>query len=83
MSWYHVEDSNPSARKEYQCLLCCEKILVAEKHVKRSGYDDNGMTSFRMHVECASETKGWDDMDWETFEDFERPKAKRDWREDK
>jgi hypothetical protein len=67
MSWTHIEDSTPKAKKEYQCFLCGEVIKIGERHVRRFGYYDGDSLSSRMHVECEEESREWDQQDWESI----------------
>jgi hypothetical protein len=67
MAWTHLKDTAPKARKRYQCYLCYDPIEVGEVHVHRTGTND-GLMSFRMHVDCEKQTDDWDCMDWETFD---------------
>jgi hypothetical protein len=47
--------------------------------LRRTGVDeDAGIVSEAMHPECEAQTKGWDEMDWETFS----PGDLRWWTED-
>jgi hypothetical protein len=68
MSWLHLEDSTPKARKSHLCHLCNLPIAIGEVHVKRSGVGDNGMESIRMHEVCEKVTHGWDEDSWEYSE---------------
>jgi hypothetical protein len=65
MSWTHLEDTKPKARKNYWCDICAEKINVGEAHVARRGIGDVGPMTSRMHIECEEMTKKWDLMEWE------------------
>ena len=75
MSWQHLRDETPAARKPHRCFLCGAEIRVGERHVKRAGISDGGLDTFRMHAACEAETKDWDETDWECFSegDMERP----------
>lgn len=77
MSWTHLRDERPKARKAYRCFLCGEPIPVGEVHVSRAGVRDDGLETFRMHIECKAESDNWDPFDWECFSqgDMERPKS--------
>ncbi len=77
MSWTHLRDTNPKAKKEHKCFLCGEKILVGEKYISRSGIDDVGLTSFAMHVECEDGTKDWTPWDWECTSEGEADRPKK------
>jgi len=68
MSWTHIEDTRPRARKEYRCHLCGYPIPVGLRHVKRFGANDSGLVSIRMHDQCEAATRGWDEQDWECDE---------------
>lgn len=65
MSWTHLKDMKPVARKRYQCLLCEGFIEPGEKHVARTGIGEAGPETFRMHSLCESLTHDWDDWEWE------------------
>lgn len=66
MSWTHLSDTQPRARKTYPCRVCLENIEVGEKHVARRGVGDEGPVTIRFHDECERITKSWDLMTWET-----------------
>lgn len=53
MSWTHVRDTFPTARKTYRCAVCWEAIPVGEQHRARFGYGDNGPKTSRMHEDCC------------------------------
>jgi hypothetical protein len=74
LSWYHIEDTTPRARKPHLCLLCGETILEGERHVARRGIDRDGPLTMRMHTECEALTKNWDAFDWECACTIERPR---------
>ena len=65
MSWTHIQDTTPKARKEYECLLCGMKIPKGAVHTARSGVGDDGFDTFRMHHACEEKTRKWDAMNWE------------------
>jgi hypothetical protein len=79
MSWTHMSDTMPKARKPHRCYLCGEAIEIGESHVHRTGKRDGHLCSDRFHVECEAETRSWDDTSWTcmTFGDMERPRAER------
>ena len=52
MSYTELSASHPSARKEYQCEWCGQKISVGEKHLSRSFIFDGEFQTGRMHLEC-------------------------------
>lgn len=68
MSWTHLSDTEPEARKEYRCILCDKMILKGETHVARRGICDDGPCTSRMHTACELQTRDWDEWDWETYE---------------
>ena len=68
MSWTHLEDTTPKARKEHRCYLCELPIRKGTIHVARSGVGDNGIEKFRMHAECEKITKPWIEQDWENHD---------------
>jgi hypothetical protein len=63
--WYHLADTKPKARKDHQCLLCGEPIPKGTVHIARSGINDDGPDTFRMHISCEALTLKWDQGDWE------------------
>lgn len=68
MSWHHIEDTQPKARKDYDCELCGQPIPVGTKHVARSGIvESKGPITIRLHIDCEHYTSVnlWDDGDWE------------------
>lgn len=65
MSWTHLRDSRPKARKEYRCDLCGLRIRKGARHVRRDGVFDREFVSSRMHAVCESHTRDWDLDDWE------------------
>jgi hypothetical protein len=70
MSWTHIEDTTPTARKPYKCYLCGLPIAKGEKHVKRYGIiEGEGRVSTRMHIACEALTRHWEDVDWEVAHD--------------
>jgi hypothetical protein len=52
VSWTHLRDTFPKARKRYRCVGCWELIEVGEKHLFRTGVMDGAMVSVRWHPEC-------------------------------
>jgi len=68
MNWRHHEDKLVRGRKPYRCALCGRRIRQGAQHVRRTGFDDDGPVTFRMHRVCESKTLGWDENDWECFE---------------
>lgn len=68
MSWIHLEDSTPVARKPYRCYLCDLRIEAGERHVKRAGINDDGLCSVRMHAECCAMASTWDEDAWECID---------------
>ena len=71
MSWTHIENTEPKARKRHWCDLCEHWIEKVEIHVKRYGMGEDGRCSFRMHIECEKLTRGWDQDLWETRDSSE------------
>jgi hypothetical protein len=68
MSWTHLEDRRPIARKEHKCHLCQLPIYPGDSHVLRSGVYDGEFSSFRMHAACERLTAEWDQDTWDSFE---------------
>ena len=68
MSWMHLRDTQPKARKRHHCLLCGQRIEPGTVHVARSGIQEReGPDTFRMHMICERMISLWlwDDGDWE------------------
>jgi hypothetical protein len=65
MSWTHLSDTTPKARKDHRCGLCGLIILKGEVHVARRGIGDDGPCTFRMHTACCKETVNWTEDEWE------------------
>ena len=70
MSWQHLEDTTPKARRKYRCLLCGLPITKGQKHIKRVGVDGE-MYQMRMHIECEKLTEDWDEDNWLNFDEAE------------
>ena len=66
MSWTHLRDEVPKARKPYRCGVCNSLIGVGEKHVARTGVGDDGPETFRMHCECEEYSCEWKEDEWES-----------------
>lgn len=66
MSWTHLRDSRPVARKTHQCSLCEYPIPAGERHVYRTGTLDGELSTDRMHGRCAelADRTYEDDGDW-------------------
>ena len=77
MSWRHLSDEHPVARKPHHCFLCGETIEVGEKHVRRTSVDGRELCSLRMHLECEKESQDWDETDWECFFEGDAPRPTR------
>lgn len=73
MSYRHLRDTRPTARKEYRCFLCGIPIAVGTKQPRQSGARDGGLDSFRMHELCESKAAKWSIDDWECFSEGEQP----------
>lgn len=71
MSWTHLEDSTPVARKPHRCYLCNLRIEKGERHTKRTGVNDDGLDSVRMHTACVAITADWDEDAWESIDPSE------------
>ena len=68
MSWTHLGDTKPKARKRYHCDLCNLPIDVGTVHIARRGINDDVPITMRMHLRCEEITrlKKWDDAYWES-----------------
>ncbi len=79
MSYQHIRDEHPTARKEHSCDLCGLAISVRTSHVKRTGSYDGRMDVFRMHIACEMVTRNWGVNEWEnpgSEEEFREEKAR-------
>lgn len=74
MSYMHLEDKTPRARKPYGCYLCGRTIPVGERYVYRTGVDAGTLTVTRMHAACEALTEDWGEDDWTSHdvEEFRR-----------
>ena len=70
MSWKHLEDTTPKARKKYRCHLCGLSIDAGDKYIKRTGVDGEFIMT-RMHIKCEKLTDNWNENDWENFDEAE------------
>lgn len=73
MSWTHLSDTKPKARKRYNCELCGQPIEPGQQHVARRGVCDGDMVTARMHIYCESVTRveNWNSADWECYDEAE------------
>lgn len=71
MSWTHLSDTKPKARKDYRCLLCELPIPKGTVHVARRGIDDSGLCTTRMHTACELVSKDWGIEEWENQDPYE------------
>lgn len=76
MSWTHLGDSTPVARKIHRCYLCGEIIPAGERYVSRRGIFDSELSITKMHTECEKESQSFDVMDWEVFSEGDMPRPK-------
>ena len=68
MSWTHIEDTRPKARKPHECYLCGGVIAIGELHVRRYGVNEGRREATRMHESCEKVTREWDEEDWLFFD---------------
>jgi hypothetical protein len=62
-------------RKRHHCIICGERIEIAEDCCRWSGLDPSkGYATCHAHPECYATTEKWDDMDWECHSE-EGPRA--------
>jgi hypothetical protein len=71
MSWTHLSDTRPRARKPYRCYLCARTIPAGDVHVCRTGRDEDGVSTARMHVACEARTRDWGEDEWECHDPAE------------
>lgn len=72
MSWRHLRDVTPKARKDKVCYLCRFNIKKGEIHTVRTGMDNQFIASNSMHTKCCSiADKSFDDWQWENHDPFE------------
>lgn len=67
MSWKHLKEATPKARKPHQCWLCDGDIPAGSTYVYRAGLDGRHMVTMHMHAECEAVTHNWEADEWETF----------------
>lgn len=65
MSWTHLSDTKPRAKKRHMCCLCERGIEPGAVHIARRGISDGQAITTRMHIACEALTKSWDEGDWE------------------
>jgi len=66
MSWRHLSEKRPTAKREHSCFCCGLMITVGEKYRKRAGADDDRLLTMRMHERCAAITDAeYEQDDWE------------------
>ena len=70
MSWNHIRDEKPKARKDHTCYLCELRIPKGTVHVCRTGSFDGELVTQRMHKQCEFATQDWDD-EWENTDPVE------------
>lgn len=71
MSWRHISDSEPKARKPYLCELCQTTIQSGEVHLARRGISEGEAITARMHKTCAARTRHWTEDQWECHDPVE------------
>lgn len=71
MSWIHLRDDHPKARKDHLCYLCELPIPKGTTYVSRSGIDDDGPVTCKMHAACEAHTKKWKEEEWECHDPYE------------
>lgn len=76
MSWTHILETTPVARKGHHCYLCGNTIEAGTRYIRRVGIGDGGFGVAKMHPDCESLTKDWDDFDWEAHDETEFRHAK-------
>lgn len=54
MSWSHIADAHPIARKVHQCVWCGQMIEKGEKHYSYTGTMDGEFQHNRAHLDCES-----------------------------
>lgn len=64
MSYTHLEDTQPKARKRYVCELCRDPIEQGTVHIARRGIGEEGPETCRMHIDCEKLTHDWEEEDW-------------------
>lgn len=66
MSYTHVNDSSPIARKRHVCMGCGESIAPGEKYLRRFGFGEYGPQTDTWHFECEQFAFGDGDSIWES-----------------
>ena len=68
MSWTHLSDTEPRARREYRCCLCGLRIRQNARHVARRGVLDDKPVTTRMHAVCEDAASEWEEEGWECLD---------------
>lgn len=73
MSWTHLRDTTPKARKTKVCYLCERHIEKGEIHVVRTGTDDGTIIDTPTHTKCSAiaDEAYVDEWQWESHDAFE------------
>jgi hypothetical protein len=69
-------DTTLKAAKPHRCWFCNERIEIGDTYDKRTGADNDGLWTMKMHPECnAYASEHWDEFDYEGHErgEFTRP----------
>ena len=75
MNYQLLSDTEPVARKEYQCIWCPEKIEKGTKHRHEVSKYDSELQDHRWHLECAKASQEYFHESGE--EEFEPHACKR------
>ena len=70
-------------RKTHRCRICDGRIVAGEECARWSGVDrSEGWWTSHAHPECYAMTQKWDQFDWESSFDTERPTVRMYWPKD-
>jgi len=75
MSYRLISETSPTARKQYDCIWCVEKIAEGEIHVHEVSNYDGELQGHRWHPECHEVAKNYFRESGE--EQFEAHECKR------
>ena len=69
MSWNHLREAKPVARKRHRCCLCGLEIPPGMKYALRVGADGGEIHQMHMHIQCEMATQSWSCEEWEECTD--------------
>ena len=74
MTWLHLSDSTPVARKPHRCSWCGEPIHAGDRYACSTGLWEGELITNRMHPECDAAAQDDYDEYGEGFELYGNPR---------